>query len=98
MTPSSPLVYHDGDWGGAHRCLAGSLSALSLGEGRRELPIKGVCVAFALTALSNDNLRNRAREDSVSVEETERRRNASIPRGAARIPKTWWPSPFSWHR
>jgi NAD(P)-dependent dehydrogenase (short-subunit alcohol dehydrogenase family) len=40
-----------------------------------------------VTALSNDNLRNRAREEGVTVEEMERRRNAAIPLGRPNDPE-----------
>jgi NAD(P)-dependent dehydrogenase (short-subunit alcohol dehydrogenase family) len=40
-----------------------------------------------VTALSNDNLKTRAQQEGVSVQEMERRRNAAIPLGRPNDPE-----------
>jgi NAD(P)-dependent dehydrogenase (short-subunit alcohol dehydrogenase family) len=61
------------------------LAALQLA--RHDINVNAICPGTTITALSNDNLRTRAREEGVSVEEMERRRNAAIPLGRPNTPE-----------
>ena len=45
------------------------------------------CPGTTVTALSDGNLRSRAREEGVTVEEMERRRNSVIPLGRPNDPE-----------
>ncbi|MGH7326011.1 MAG: SDR family NAD(P)-dependent oxidoreductase [Candidatus Rokuibacteriota bacterium] len=53
------------------------LAALQLA--RHNINVNAICPGVTATALSDANLRARAREEGVTVEEMERRRNAVIP-------------------
>jgi NAD(P)-dependent dehydrogenase (short-subunit alcohol dehydrogenase family) len=61
------------------------IAALQLA--RHGITVNAVCPGTTVTALSEDNLRSRAREEGVSVEEMERRRNAAIPLGRPNTPE-----------
>src|SRR6185436_6821352 len=61
------------------------IAALQLA--RHDINVNAICPGITTTALSNDNLKNRAKEEGVSVEEMERRRNAGIPLGRANDPE-----------
>jgi NAD(P)-dependent dehydrogenase (short-subunit alcohol dehydrogenase family) len=60
------------------------MAALQLA--RHDINVNAICPGTTVTALSNDNLRNRAREEGVAVEEMERLRNAAIPLGRPNDP------------
>jgi NAD(P)-dependent dehydrogenase (short-subunit alcohol dehydrogenase family) len=60
------------------------LAALQLA--RHNINVHAICPGTTVTALSDANLRTRAREEGVSVEEMERRRNAAIPLGRPNEP------------
>jgi len=60
------------------------LAALQLA--RHDINVNAICPGTTVTALSNDNLRTRARQEGLSVEEMERRRNAAIPLGRPNEP------------
>jgi len=61
------------------------IAALQLA--RHDINVNAICPGITVTALSADNLATRAREEGVSVEEMERRRNAVIPLGRANDPE-----------
>ena len=48
--------------------------------------VNAICPGTTVTALSQDNLKTRAAEQGVSVEEMERRRNSAIPLGRPNEP------------
>jgi NAD(P)-dependent dehydrogenase (short-subunit alcohol dehydrogenase family) len=54
---------------------------------RHDINVNAICPGVTVTALSKDNLATRARDEGVSVEEMERRRNSVIPIGRANDPE-----------
>jgi NAD(P)-dependent dehydrogenase (short-subunit alcohol dehydrogenase family) len=60
------------------------IAALQLA--RYDIKVNAICPGTTVTALSDANLRTRAREEGLTVEEMERRRNASIPLGRPNEP------------
>jgi NAD(P)-dependent dehydrogenase (short-subunit alcohol dehydrogenase family) len=54
---------------------------------RHNINVNAICPGSTVTALSNDNLKTRAREEGVTVEEMERRRSAAIPLGRTNDPE-----------
>jgi NAD(P)-dependent dehydrogenase (short-subunit alcohol dehydrogenase family) len=61
------------------------LAALQLA--RHNINVNAICPGITVTALSEANLRTRAQEEGVTVEEMERRRNAVIPLGRPNAPE-----------
>ena len=61
------------------------IAALQLA--RHNLNVNAVCPGSTVTALSEDNLATRARDEGIAVEEMARRRNASIPLGRPNDPE-----------
>jgi NAD(P)-dependent dehydrogenase (short-subunit alcohol dehydrogenase family) len=61
------------------------LAALQLA--RHDINVNAICPGPTTTALSEENLRTRAREEGVAVDEMERRRNSVIPLGRANEPE-----------
>lgn len=60
------------------------IAALQLA--RHNINVNAICPGTTVTALSEANLRARAREEGVPVEDMERRRNAGIPLGRPNEP------------
>jgi NAD(P)-dependent dehydrogenase (short-subunit alcohol dehydrogenase family) len=61
------------------------IAALQLA--RHNLNVNAVCPGSTVTALSEDNLATRARDEGITVEEMARRRNAGIPLGRPNDPE-----------
>lgn len=61
------------------------IAALQLA--RHNINVNAICPGTTVTALSDGNLRSRAREEGLPVEEMERRRNAGIPLGRPNDPE-----------
>jgi NAD(P)-dependent dehydrogenase (short-subunit alcohol dehydrogenase family) len=61
------------------------IAALQLAP--HNINVNAICPGITVTALSKDNLATRARDEGVSVEEMERRRNGVIPLGRANDPE-----------
>ena len=61
------------------------IAALQLA--RHDINVNAICPGITVTALSEGNLRTRAGEEGVSVEEMARRRNAVIPLGRPNDPE-----------
>jgi NAD(P)-dependent dehydrogenase (short-subunit alcohol dehydrogenase family) len=61
------------------------IAALQLAK--HNLNVNAICPGTTVTALSNDNLKTRAQQEGVPVEEMERRRNAAIPIGRPNDPE-----------
>jgi NAD(P)-dependent dehydrogenase (short-subunit alcohol dehydrogenase family) len=61
------------------------IAALQLA--RHNINVNAICPGTTMTALSEANLRDRAREQNLSVEEMARRRNAEIPLGRPNDPE-----------
>ena len=61
------------------------IAALQLAP--HNINVNAICPGITVTALSQDNLTTRARDEGVSLEEMERRRNSVIPLGRANDPE-----------
>jgi len=61
------------------------IAALQLA--RHDINVNAICPGSTTTALSNDNLATRAKQEGVSVEEMAKRRNAMIPLGRPNEPE-----------
>jgi NAD(P)-dependent dehydrogenase (short-subunit alcohol dehydrogenase family) len=61
------------------------IAALQLA--RHDINVNAICPGTTVTALSQDNLQTRARDEGVSVEDMERRRNSAIPLGRPNDPE-----------
>jgi NAD(P)-dependent dehydrogenase (short-subunit alcohol dehydrogenase family) len=61
------------------------IAALQLAP--HDINVNAICPGTTVTALSDANLRDRAREQGIAVEEMARRRNASIPLGRPNDPE-----------
>jgi NAD(P)-dependent dehydrogenase (short-subunit alcohol dehydrogenase family) len=61
------------------------IAALQLA--RHDINVNAICPGTTVTALSEDNLRTRARDEGLSVEDMARRRNSAIPLGRPNDPE-----------
>ena len=74
-------------YAGSKAAVIGMTRMAALQLARHNINVNAICPGVTVTALSNDNLQTRARDEGVSVEEMERRRNAVIPLGRANDPE-----------
>jgi NAD(P)-dependent dehydrogenase (short-subunit alcohol dehydrogenase family) len=74
-------------YAGSKAAVIGMTRMAALQLARHNINVNAICPGTTVTALSSDNLKNRAREEGLTVEEMERRRNASIPLGRPNDPE-----------
>jgi NAD(P)-dependent dehydrogenase (short-subunit alcohol dehydrogenase family) len=74
-------------YAGSKGAVIGMTRIAALQLARHNINVNAICPGTTVTALSIDNLKNRAREEGVTVEEMERRRNAAIPLGRPNDPE-----------
>jgi NAD(P)-dependent dehydrogenase (short-subunit alcohol dehydrogenase family) len=61
------------------------IAALQLAK--HDINVNAICPGTTITALSNDNLSTRAKQEGVPIEEMAKRRNAAIPLGRPNEPE-----------
>ncbi len=74
-------------YAGSKGAVIGMTRMAALQLARHNINVNAICPGTTVTALSNDNLASRAKEEGVTVEEMTRRRNANIPLGRANDPE-----------
>src|SRR5207302_2194007 len=74
-------------YAGSKGAVIGMTRMAALQLARHNINVNAICPGTTVTALSNDNLKTRAREEGLAVEEMERRRNAGIPLGRPNDPE-----------
>jgi NAD(P)-dependent dehydrogenase (short-subunit alcohol dehydrogenase family) len=74
-------------YAGSKGAVIGMTRMAALQLARHNINVNAICPGTTVTALSNDNLKSRAREEGVTVEEMERRRNSAIPLGRPNDPE-----------
>src|SRR5436309_5434110 len=74
-------------YAGSKAAVIGMTRMAALQLARHNINVNAICPGTTVTALSNDNLKTRAREEGLTVEEMERRRNADIPLGRPNDPE-----------
>jgi NAD(P)-dependent dehydrogenase (short-subunit alcohol dehydrogenase family) len=73
-------------YAGSKGAVIGMTRMAALQLARHNINVNAICPGTTVTALSNDNLTQRAREEGLTVEEMERRRNSAIPLGRPNDP------------
>ena len=81
--------------GAPNRCVYGTTKAAVIGLTKsvakdyidKGIRANAVCPGTTVTALSEDNLKTRAKEEGVSVDEMQRKRNSAIPIGRPNEPE-----------
>ena len=74
-------------YAGSKGAVIGMTRMAALQLARHNINVNAICPGTTVTALSNDNLASRAKEEGVTVEEMQRRRNANIPLGRPNDPE-----------
>jgi NAD(P)-dependent dehydrogenase (short-subunit alcohol dehydrogenase family) len=74
-------------YAGSKAAVIGMTKMAALQLARHNINVNAICPGTTVTALSEDNLKTRAREEGVGVEEMERRRNSAIPLGRPNDPE-----------
>jgi NAD(P)-dependent dehydrogenase (short-subunit alcohol dehydrogenase family) len=74
-------------YAGSKAAVMGMTRLAALQLARHNINVNAICPGITVTALSEANLRARAQEEGVTVEEMERRRNAVIPLGRPNAPE-----------
>ena len=74
-------------YAGSKAAVIGMTRMAALQLARHNINVNAICPGTTVTALSNDNLQTRAREEGLAAEEMERRRNAGIPLGRPNDPE-----------
>ncbi len=74
-------------YAGSKGAVIGMTRMAALQLARHNINVNAICPGTTVTALSNDNLASRAKEEGVTVEEMQRRRDANIPLGRPNDPE-----------
>ncbi len=74
-------------YAGSKGAVIGMTRMAALQLARHNINVNAICPGTTVTALSEGNLRSRAQEEGVSVDEMQRRRNAAIPLGRPNDPE-----------
>ena len=79
---SSNVIY-----AGSKGAVIGMTRLAALQLARHNINVNAICPGTTVTALSDDNLKTRAQQEGLTVEEMQRRRNAAIPLGRPNDPE-----------
>ena len=74
-------------YAGSKGAVIGMTRMAALQLARHNINVNAICPGTTVTALSEDNVATRARDEGVSVEDMKRRRNAAIPLGRPNDPE-----------
>ena len=74
-------------YAGSKGAVIGMTRMAALQLARHNINVNAVCPGTTVTALSEDNLKSRAAEEGLSVEEMQRKRNSAIPLGRPNDPE-----------
>jgi NAD(P)-dependent dehydrogenase (short-subunit alcohol dehydrogenase family) len=73
-------------YAGSKGAVIGMTRIAALQLARHDINVNAVCPGTTVTALSEENLRSRAAEEGMTVEEMQRKRNSAIPLGRPNDP------------